>query len=79
MDNELLYSCDIAGSIMKWNWRLAKSAFADDTASSPPVLRALSFKQKAHADNVNGIALHPARDKLLSCSKEIKASCVFML
>jgi WD40 repeat protein len=70
-DSDLLYSCDVAGSIKKWNWRTAKDSFAQDADASQ--LAPLAVRPKAHSSDVNGIALSPADpSKLFSCGADDK-------
>jgi WD40 repeat protein len=70
-DSDLLYSCDVAGSIKKWNWRTAKDSFAQDADASQ--LAPVAVRPKAHSRDVNGIALNPADpSKLFSCGADDK-------
>ena len=68
VDRERLFSCDIAGSLKRWNWRVAKEAFAEDAES--PQLQATATKQKAHESDIDVIALNAATNKLFSCGKD---------
>jgi hypothetical protein len=68
VDNERLFSCDVAGSLKRWNWRIAKDAFAEDAES--PQLQPTAVKEKAHENDIDDIALHPATNKLFSCGKD---------
>jgi hypothetical protein len=70
VDNDMLYSCDVAGSLQKWDWRSAKDVFAEDSES--PQLRPVAVRQEAHNNDINGIALHTYTNKLFSCGRDDK-------
>ena len=69
--SDLLYSCDVAGSLKKWNWRAAKDSFAEDSDVSQRA--PVAVRQKAHSSDISGIALNPADPgRLFSCGKDDK-------
>jgi len=79
VDIDILYSCDVAGSLQKWNWRQAKDSFAEDSES--PQLMPVAVKQEAHPGEIYGVALHSSTNKLFSCGRDqkIKVCSVYFL
>ena len=70
VDVDILYSCDVAGSLQKWNWRQAKDSFAEDCEL--PQLMPVAVKQEAHPGEIYGVALHSSTNKLFSCGRDQK-------
>jgi WD40 repeat protein len=76
VDKDTLFSCDVAGSLLRWNWRRAKDYFAEDVQS--PQLQPVAFRRQAHSNDINGIALHSDTNKLFSCGKDNKIKVAFV-